>query len=192
MNKYTHMNSQQKNLVSISAALVIAAVLVLGSGLDIFGWMYDDPVLDEDASVKISTTTVYRVIDGDTINVGSATSSEYVRLIGVDTPEIDWETSDSPQAECYGWEAREFLVDELEGETVRLVGDQLQPTYDKYDRRLAYVYLGDELINQTLIKEGYAQELTVGTGYKFQDDFRSEEKIARRNDVGYWSACTEE
>lgn len=187
------MNTQQKNLVSVIAALIIAAVLVLGFGLDLFWWMYDSPSSVEEAGVSTSATaTVQRVTDGDTIDIGSATSSDFVRLIGVDAPEIDWEVSNQPEAECYGWEARDFLVGMLEDEEVRLVNDARQPAVDKYGRRLAYIYFQDELINQTLLENGYVRELSVGDGYEKQEQFRLAEAAAREAEIGLWSVCVGE
>ncbi|MEX2515093.1 MAG: thermonuclease family protein [Candidatus Paceibacterota bacterium] len=187
------MNSQQKNLVSAIGALVVAAVLVLGMGLDLFGWMYTDAdhANEEVVTTTSATATVWRITDGDTINIDVATGSDFVRLIGIDTPEIDWEASGRPEAACFGWEARDFLVGKLEGETVRLVGDPRQPSVDEYDRRLAYVYLDGELINQTLLEEGYARELTVGDGYEKQESFRAAEEAARQEGTGLWAVCEE-
>ncbi|MDZ7726049.1 MAG: thermonuclease family protein [Candidatus Campbellbacteria bacterium] len=145
----------------------------------------------DNSEVGGETAVVTSIIDGDTIRVtASGGDKETVRLIGVDTPEIYWEEMIS---DCYGFEAREFLVEVLKDKTVRLVGDESQPTYDKYDRLLSYVYLLDgkdhEMINLVLLRGGYARELTVGNSYEHRQDFLKSEAFARENDIGQWSEC---
>lgn len=135
---------------------------------------------------------VTTVVDGDTIEVTySDGDRERVRLIGVDTPEIDWEEM---RAGCYGFEARSFLSELIKGESIRLETDSTQPRYDTYDRLLAYVYIPDEetedeLANLTLLKEGYAREMTVGEPYEYRDIFLDAEQKARRDKRGRWAVC---
>ncbi len=74
-----------------------------------------------------------------------------VRLIGVDTPE----TKDpNEEVEPFGPEASEFATSALEGKEIGVELDA--ETTDRYGRLLAYVYLGEEMFNETLIEEGYA------------------------------------
>jgi micrococcal nuclease len=84
---------------------------------------------------------VTRVIDGDTIVIENKTS---VRLLGINTPE---------RGEKYYNEAKDFLNESLFGKQVRLVF--VGSKYDKYERLLAYVYLGNENINVELVKRGF-------------------------------------
>lgn len=182
------MNLDSKTVVSALTAVVLAAILVLGFNIDIFGQLISPP---ERSRPSVSTTTVEvtRVIDGDTLAVGQGTSSQSVRLIGVDAPEIDWEVSSQPEAECFGWEARDFLRSHAEGEQVQLVDDVKQPNQDGYDRRLAYVYIDSELVNKKLLAQGYARELAVGAGYGKQEAFQEIATAAREADRGLWAAC---
>src|SRR5207237_3486334 len=75
-----------------------------------------------------------------------------VRLIGINTPEVDWYGG---QAECFGAAAGLFARRRLAGGTVRLAFDT--DRYDPYGRVLAYVYVGPELFNLTLVQDGYAR-----------------------------------
>lgn len=185
------MNARQKNWVSIIAASVLAGFLVLGLGVDLFGWMYSDS--QPEKSVATTSATVVRVVDGDTLDVNVGTTTEAVRLIGIDAPEIRWPADDNnlsePEEECFGFAARNFLARKIGTSSVTLAGDPTQPTVDEYDRQLAYVYTGDKFLNKTLIAEGYARELTVGEGYEYQKDFQTAENQARQDEVGLWSVC---
>ncbi len=91
---------------------------------------------------------VVRVIDGDTIELEQIGT---VRLIGVDTPET---VHPSKPVEYFGKEASAFLRQLVEGKPVQLEYDQERK--DRYDRTLAYVYLGDlTFVNAEIIKQGY-------------------------------------
>ena len=58
---------------------------------------------------------------------------------------------------------------------------------DKYGRLLAYVYLSDgEMFNALLVKEGYAQIMTIPPNVKHQDLFLKLQREARENNRGFW------
>ena len=129
-------------------------------------------------------TTVERVVDGDTLMVGGGLP---VRLIGVDTPE----TKDPRRpVQCFGKEAAAFLASLVPpGTGVRLVGDVEQQ--DQYDRTLAYVYrLPDGLfLNAELVRNGYAQVLTISPNVAHADEFVALAAEAREAGRGLWSTC---
>lgn len=125
-----------------------------------------------------------RVVDGDTLVMEGG---ERVRLIGVDTPE----TKDPRRpVQCFGREASSFLSSTLpRGISVHLVGDVEQR--DVYDRLLAYVYrLPDGLfVNAEILRQGYAQVLTISPNVAHADEFVSLARDAREAGRGLWSAC---
>ena len=167
--------------------LPLFAVLVV---LIITAWRaYESPVRrvgksrnPGSAIVADAPVTVYveRVIDGDTLAVDG---NQRVRLLGVDTPEtVKPETPVQP----WGPEASEFAKRHVEGKMVRLEFDREKR--DRYDRVLAYVYVGDWFLNEELIRAGLSPAVTK---YPFRADmkqrFRAAEEEARRNKVGIWS-----
>jgi micrococcal nuclease len=133
-----------------------------------------------------TTVPVLRVIDGDTIHVRYRGLDERVRFIGIDTPEV---STYGGTAECFGAEASDFTMSRLTGRSVRLVFDVDQR--DRYDRLLAYVYVGDELFNLTLVREGYASADEVPPDTRLAATFRQAEALARAAGRGLWSACTQ-
>ncbi len=58
---------------------------------------------------------------------------------------------------------------------------------DQYDRLLAYVYpQGEEMFNETLLREGYAQVATFPPNTRYEDRFRAAQEEARSARRGLW------
>ena len=91
--------------------------------------------------------------DGDTINVMMNGEKERVRLLMIDTPEMNYDKGEPmPFAE----DAKEFTINLLENaDTVELLFDK-GPETDHYDRLLAYIYIDGVMLQESLLKEGYA------------------------------------
>ena len=145
---------------------------------------------EEDDGRFDAVTTVRRVVDGDTVDITPAVEGrDRVRLIGVDTPERrDPDCGEQPYAD----EASEFTEAELEGEEVELEFDQERT--DRNNRLLAYVYPRDEeeMFNETLLREGYAQVATFPPNVKYVDRFLTAQEEARTAGQGLWSLSDEE
>ena len=137
-----------------------------------------------DPSGNAGDVVVVSVTDGDTIRVVLDGDEVPVRLIGIDTPEKDGPYT---QAECYGAEATRFTTDILGGKTVRLEFDVER--YDRYDRTLAYVWIGGELVNETIARAGYALPLTIPPNVRYADRFVDAAAEARAAGRGLWAAC---
>lgn len=129
-----------------------------------------------------ATVTVTRVVDGDTVDVAPAVEGEdRVRLIGVDTPETrDPDRGEQP----YGDESTASTTSELQGQEVGLEFDEERT--DRYDRLLAYVYpSSEEMFNETLLEEGYAQVATFPPNVKYVDRFLAAQEEARTAGRGF-------
>lgn len=127
---------------------------------------------------------VVSVTDGDTFEINYNGTKTKVRLIGIDTPESVHPNSKKNNE--YGEEASKYTKSLLEGKTVKLEFD-VSPK-DKYGRLLAYVYLeSGEMLNEKLLKEGYAQVATYPPNVKYVENFKEIQKEARENKVGFWS-----
>ncbi|NCC81124.1 MAG: nuclease [Clostridia bacterium] len=121
------------------------------------------------------------VHDGDTIILEN---DERVRLIGVDTPEV--KSKYREHDEYYGPEARAYLKGLIEGKRVNLKDPEMQGKFDKYGRRLAYVYTEDDLfVNRELVRLGYAEAIRYFP-YKYKKQFLKLEKQAKKQKLGMW------
>ena len=127
---------------------------------------------------------VISVTDGDTFEINYNGTKEKVRLIGVDTPESVHPNSKKNNE--YGKQASNYTKNLLERKVVKLEFD-VSPR-DKYGRLLAYVYLENgEMLNKKLLKKGYAQVATYPPNVKYVEDFKTIQKVARENKVGFWA-----
>ncbi len=129
------------------------------------------------------------MIDGDTITVifDGHSSSESVRLLGIDTPETN---HPSKPVQCYGAEASAYLTQLLpKGTAVTLIRD-VEPT-DQYDRLLAYVVRTDDMmfVNLDLVEQGYAAVLTYEPNTTHAADLSAAESRARSAQAGLWGFC---
>ena len=96
--------------------------------------------------------------------------------IGVDTPE---------RGRPYYQEAKEQLAELIEGEEVVLEKDVSEK--DKYGRLLRYIRLGDLLVNQEMVRLGYAYSWTYPPDVKYQEEILEAQGEAQENEVGLWT-----
>jgi micrococcal nuclease len=134
--------------------------------------------------------TLIQVTDGDTIRVDVDGRNEPVRLILIDAPETH--DPDRPP-ECFGQEATTYLWWLLS-----LDGDLYLETdvsdRDRFGRLLRYVWLdfGDGqvyLVNEALVRAGYAAFSTFPPDVKYVDEIREAGQFAREHGYGLWSGC---
>jgi len=130
---------------------------------------------------------VVRVIDGDTIEVMYERVKRKVRYIGIDTPET---VHPNKPVECMGKEASTYNSSLVTGKQVRLERD-ISDT-DKYGRLLRYVYVDEMMVNEVLVREGYANVMTYPPNVKYNERFLALEQEARAGKKGLWSdVCRE-
>ena len=125
------------------------------------------------------------VSDGDTIRVRLDSGRvERVRYIGVDTPET---AKPHAPVECFAERAREFNERLVGDREIRLELDVEER--DRYGRLLAYVYADRTLVNAELLREGFADVLTVPPNVRFAARFRRLARDARQGGKGLWASC---
>jgi len=106
-----------------------------------------------------------------------------VRYIGIDTPEtVDPRRS----VQCFGEEANERNRQLVDGKVVGLEKDVSET--DSFGRLLRYVWVGTEMVNTTLVEEGYALASTYPPDVKYAEQFASLQAQARDNGRGLWGA----
>jgi micrococcal nuclease len=123
---------------------------------------------------------VLRVVDGDTLLMQD---HKRLRLMGVDTPETVKE--DTP-VQPWGPEATQFTRDFIGRGEVRLQFDRERT--DRFGRYLAYVFVGDRMLNEELLRAGLAR---WEPGYHYSQSmktrFRKAQREAQDAKRGLWS-----
>jgi micrococcal nuclease len=168
---------RQRGWVGLLALVAIAVAAAMSAG--------NEEEADEpggEARHPVSGRVI-SVTDGDTVEAWVDGSAENVRYIGIDTPEVD----PSIGVECFGEEASALNRELVGDRRVRLVfDDELR---DRYDRLLAYVYVGRLLVNAEIVRRGYARTLTIPPNTDRASLFARLEREAGRQGRGLWARC---
>lgn len=129
--------------------------------------------------------TWVRTKDGDTIVVAVGDKQETVRLLLIDTPE-SVKPNEKPQ--IYGKQASKF-VKKLMEQNERITLEVGNPTHDKYNRLLAYVYLEDgTMLNELLVREGLARVAYIyPPNTQYLDVLKESEEQAKAEQKLIWS-----
>jgi micrococcal nuclease len=127
---------------------------------------------------------VIRAVDGDTALVRVDGRAEYVRYIGIDTPET---VKPGTPVQCGGPAASAYDHHVVDGRTVRLVFDRERQ--DAYGRLLAYVYAGRRLVNAELVRRGYARPFPYPPNTAHAALFARLADLAGRRGRGLWGRC---
>lgn len=146
--------------------------------------VFSDKPTAEAEKVELNTTyryqvTVKKVIDGDTLLLQDG---EKVRLIGINTPEVESRFS---QSQPGGEAARDWLRQTLRNPTVWLQYDAQQ--FDKYDRRLAHVFLpSGDYLNALLLEKGLAILTLIPPNLRYADTLIQAQHVAEQKQLGLW------
>jgi len=145
------MNARKISIISFS----LGAAFLLGILVWKFvpwSWVVPGKVTTEPAVLMIT-----RVIDGDTVVLSDGRT---VRYLGINAPE---------KGEEGFLEAKERNEELVSGKEVRLEYDLEKK--DRYGRDLAYVFVGEEMINLKLLAEDLAQVFIIGPNLKYAEEF---------------------
>ncbi len=129
--------------------------------------------------------TLDSCIDGDTAKFIIKNEVKTVRFLSIDAPEI---AHDDVLAEPFGEEASIFTCNMLtNASTIKLEYDSKSDKEDKYGRVLAWVFVDDELLQEKLVSEGFAEVKYVYKDYKYSSHLKNVELNAKNKGVGMWA-----
>jgi len=127
-------------------------------------------IKEDNVNSSRETAVVLRVVDGDTIELSD---KRKVRYIGVNAPEM---TDKRAEILCFAKMAKAENQKLVEGKTIEMEKDVSET--DKYDRLLRYVWIDNQMVNETLIKEGLAKTATYPPDVKYKQLFLDAEKVS--------------
>jgi micrococcal nuclease len=124
---------------------------------------------------------VTRVVDGDTVVLENG---DRVRYLNIDAPEDTGSHHD-----CFGAEATAFNRETVEGRDVSLEYDDVA-CKDRYDRWLAWLFVGGLDVSAEEVKQGYAcAYLVPPAGSARAVEFDDDQSVAKTERLGLWGAC---
>ena len=138
----------------------------------------------EESSNKIEVELV-GTVDGDTAKFKMNGEQITVRFLGINTKEtVDPEIGE----EAWGKEASNFTKEKLENATkIELEFDSSTDEKDKYNRYLAWIWVDDELLQNSLVESGLAENYMLKNNYKYAGILQESEENAKNNKLGIWS-----
>jgi micrococcal nuclease len=117
---------------------------------------------------------VVGVIDGDSITVLHDGRQEQIRLWGIDCPE---------KGQDFGNRAKQLTSALVFGKVV-----EVEPmTVDRYGRTVAFVRVGNTLVNEELIRQGLAWVFTTYCDRPICVEWKKLQEEARKAKRGLWS-----
>lgn len=154
---------------------VLGRILAIGLTILLWGCQTATPVSGTPVLVK-------QVVSGQTIEVvdvnAPTATPRRVRLIGIDAPDL--------QQLPWGVEAQKQLANWIGTQPVLLEFDQ-QPQ-DAYQRELAYVWQDGKLLNEELVKAGYAIAVSRFPNLKYGPRLSDAQEWARLMGLGIWNS----
>ena len=134
----------------------------------------------------LDEATLVRVLDGDTIRVLVNGVEEWVRYIGINTPELYPGGPETPAP--FAQAATEANISLLSGG--RLVLEKDISERDRFGRLLRNIWIEQDgswmLVNLQLVADGYARVSTFPPDVKYVDLLRAGERAAREGHRGLW------
>lgn len=150
-------------------------------------WSIVDPSLiiaDNPCNESIEKVEFEKCVDGDTVVLMINGKKTKIRFLAVDTPESVHPTKD---VELYSKEASTNTCNLLKNATtIDVEYDSNSDQKDKYDRYLAWIWVDGNLLQEIMIREGFARVSYVYGNYKYLDKLCSLQYKAMEEKKGIW------
>lgn len=118
---------------------------------------------------------VAKVLDGDSFTIDL---DQTIRLANLDAPQLEF---------CYGKEAK----GNLEGLILQKYVKIERVGRDKFGRMIGMVYLNDELVNEIIVRNGWARYASGGTTNEANEErielMKRSAKEAKEKGLGIWN-----
>lgn len=127
---------------------------------------------------------LFKCVDGDTFRIKNDDKKQYVRLLAIDTYEL---SSKNDFQRKYAYKASKYTCKILKrSKQIFLESDANSLEVDKYGRILAWVYVDNILLQELLVKNGYAKVAYLFDDYLYSNELLKYEKEAKENEIGIW------
>ncbi|HLO84332.1 MAG TPA: thermonuclease family protein [Nostocaceae cyanobacterium] len=158
--------------------LFVRKLLILACLLLLFGCQGNNQAANKPAEVKVA-----RVVSGHTLEVLGLSEQPNlvlpVRLIGIDAPDL--------RQRPWGEKAKDVLEGLIGGAEKTVLLEFDIENKDKIGRTLAYVWKDKQLLNEEVVKQGYALFVARSPNHKYDDRLEKSQQWARIMGQGIWN-----
>ena len=141
----------------------------------------NDNLTNDSSTTKKIKVSLVGCIDGDTARFNEDGNTYTYRFLGINTPEV------GDNSEEYGESARDFTCEKLKNaDNIYISYEKTSSHTDKYDRRLVWVYVDDDLLQLLILKEGLAKVQYVYTKLTYLNKLYKAENVAIKNRLGLY------
>lgn len=172
------------NLIARKAAVVVRPRLFMPKIIILVSLLLLVSCQNQNNAATIpASVIVARVVSGQSLEVlgieAQANLTSPVRLIGLDAPDI--------RQTPWGEDAKQLLESLIGGanQAVNLEFDL--ETKDKFNRTLAYVWKDKQLLNEEIVKQGYALFVGRSPNRKYDQRLEHAQQWARIMGKGIWN-----
>ena len=131
------------------------------------------------------TVELKKCVDGDTARFIINNEEKTTRFLAIDTPEVKHGKN---EAEPYGEKASEYTCKKLKNaKKIVLEYDDNSDKVDKYGRVLAWVFVDGKLLQNELVKNGYAEVKYLYGDYKYTSTLEKSLESAKKKKINMWS-----
>ena len=93
------------------------------------------------------------------------------------------------EAEYYATEASDYTCNVIKkAKEIELEYDENSDKTDKYGRVLAWVYVDGNLLQEKLVKNGYAKVAYLYGDYKYTNILQEKQELASAKEMGIWNS----
>lgn len=147
----------KKYLVIISICLIFGIFIIL---------------FNQSQSLPQQKVELASCVDGDTARFYIDGENVKVRFLAIDTPES------TNTIEPYGEEASSYTCKALTEANEIILEFEPEEEYDKYGRRLAWIFIDKKLLQEELIKESLAEVKYIYNDYKYTNRlYKAQNKV---------------
>lgn len=136
---------------------------------------FNNTLSNNSKTTKDVEVELIKCIDGDTVKFKENKKVYTYRFLGVNTPE-------TTTNEEFSKEAKDYTCQKLKNaKKITIQYEDTSSHVDKYGRKLVWVYVDDNLLQNLLLEQGLAKVSYVYTKLTYLKDLYKAEKVAKKN-----------
>ena len=134
--------------------------------------------------------TLSNCVDSESARFLLGVSEIKVKFLGI---QLEEKVIDNENDEINGSFVSDYVCSSLKNaKTIKIQYEPNAERQDKYGRIQAWIFVDDILLQEDLIKNGYARAMYLEDNYLYTDKLKEAQQYAKENDLGIWMNKEEE